>query len=210
MSKRLATRPAALLPTTPGVNLRKNEEKRWDYTSFDEIDGRHPWQDKVPEGCVLYPVRKLSRGQVMWFNFHLAKDMGLIPQDHPHKMTPELDKKIIETFSVQIVNEWDQENGAPVPPNLLKSNSYMATRYLQLQHADKQGRTSGDGRGIWNGTVRHRGTTWDVSSRGTGVTHAPILRACLCLAGAVGPHPPGADGHAFALSSAGQGGARAQ
>lgn len=170
MSKRLATRPTSLLPATSLANLRKVEERRWDYTSFDDIDGRHPWQDKVPEGCVLYPVRKLGRGQVMWFNFHLAKDMGLISADHPHKMTPELDKKIIETFSIQIVNEWDQENGAPIPPSLLKSHSYMATRYLQLQHSDKQGRTSGDGRGIWNGTIRHRGTTWDVSSRGTGVT----------------------------------------
>lgn len=119
---------------------------------------------------MLYPVRKLARGQVMWFNFQLAKDMGLIASDHPHKMTPELDKKIIETFSIQIVNEWDQEHGAQVPPNLLKPNAYMATRYLQLQHEDKQGRTSGDGRGIWNGTIRHRGTTWDISSRGTGVT----------------------------------------
>lgn len=170
MSKRLATRPATWNHPTPGQPSRKQDEKRWDYTSFDDIDGTHPWQDKVPEGCVLYPVRKLARGQVMWFNFHLAKDMGLIPSDHPHKMTPELDKKIIETFSLQIVNEWDQENGPPVPPNLLKSRPYMATRYLQLQHADKQGRTSGDGRGIWNGTIRHRGTTWDVSSRGTGVT----------------------------------------
>lgn len=169
MSKRLATRPAALNVPAPTLPSRK-EEKRWDYTSFDAIDGTHPWQDKVPEGCVLYPVRKLARGQVMWFNFQLAKDMGLIPTDHPHKMTPELDKKIIETFSIQIVNEWDQENGSPVPPNLLKPNPYMATRYLQLQHADKQGRTSGDGRGIWNGTIRHRGTTWDISSRGTGVT----------------------------------------
>lgn len=170
MSKRLATRPASWSPANSGSPSRRSEEKRWDYSSFDDVDGRHPWQDKVPEGCVLYPVRKLNRGQVLWFNFHLAKDMGLIASDHPHKMTPELDKKIIETFSIQIVNEWDQENGAPIPPNQLKPNPYMATRYLQLQHSDKQGRTSGDGRGIWNGTVRHRGTTWDISSRGTGVT----------------------------------------
>jgi hypothetical protein len=170
MSKRLATRPATWNQPTPGQSSRKQEEKIWDYTSFDDIDGTHPWQNKVPEGCVLYPVRKLSRGQVLWFNFHLAKDMGLLPVDHPHKMTPELDKKIIETFSIQIVNEWDQENGPAIPPNLLKPHPYMATRYLQLQHADKQGRTSGDGRGIWNGSIRHRGTTWDVSSRGTGVT----------------------------------------
>lgn len=46
----------------------------------------------------------------------------------------------------------------------------MATRYLQLQHKDKTGRTSGDGRSIWNGEVEHNGVVWDVSSRGTGVT----------------------------------------
>src|SRR5262249_27737447 len=35
----------------------------------------------------------------------------------------------------------------------------------------KRGLTSGDGRGIWNGSVRtHRGITYDISSRGTGAT----------------------------------------
>lgn len=169
MSKRLATRTASWSLSTTG-NPRKNEDRRWDYSSFDQLDGRHPWQESVPEGCVLYPTRKLNRGQIFWFNFELAKEMGLIPADHPMKLTPELDKKIIETFSIQIVNEWDQTHGAAIPPSLLKPHKYMATRYLQLQHADKRGRTSGDGRGIWNGSIRHRGTTWDVSSRGTGVT----------------------------------------
>jgi len=46
----------------------------------------------------------------------------------------------------------------------------MATRYLQSQHPDKTGRTSGDGRSIWNGQISYRGTTWDVSSCGTGAT----------------------------------------
>lgn len=170
MSKRLATRPNNLENSTNGNAARKLLDKRWDYSSFDQIDGQHPWQNKVPEGCILYPTRMLGRGQVLWFNFQLAKEMGLITQDHPHKLTPELDKKIIETFSLQILNEWDQENEVTVPSSLMKAKPYMATRYLQLQHADKQGRTSGDGRGIWNGTIRHRGVTWDVSSRGTGVT----------------------------------------
>src|SRR6185503_16252427 len=52
----------------------------------------------------------------------------------------------------------------------MKPNTYMATRYLQLQHTDKSGRTSGDGRCIWNGVVSSQGRVWDVSSRGTGVT----------------------------------------
>jgi hypothetical protein len=140
------------------------------WASFQKLDGHHPWQEAVPEGCVLYPVRKLERGQVAWFNFALAREMGLIDAKAPDVMTPELHDIIIETFSLQIVNEWDQNFGAPVPARFLKSKPYMATRYLQLQHADKQGRTSGDGRGIWNGSVKHRGRVWDVSSRGTGVT----------------------------------------
>ena len=52
----------------------------------------------------------------------------------------------------------------------IRPNKYMATRYLQLQHPSRRGTTSGDGRGIWNGEIRHRGRTWDVSSSGTGAT----------------------------------------
>jgi hypothetical protein len=46
----------------------------------------------------------------------------------------------------------------------------MSTRYLQLQHPCKKGTTSGDGRCIWNGLWTHNGQSWDISSRGTGVT----------------------------------------
>src|SRR5436190_17346319 len=46
----------------------------------------------------------------------------------------------------------------------------MATRYLQTQHRNRQGKTSGDGRSIWNGYVSTRGLTFDISSRGTGAT----------------------------------------
>ena len=140
------------------------------WAGFQKLDGHHPWQEAVPEGCVLYPVRRLEKGQVAWFNFALAREMGLIDAKAPDVMTPELHEILINTFSLQIVNEWDQNFGAPVPARFLKSKPYMATRYLQLQHADKQGRTSGDGRGIWNGSIKHKGRTWDVSSRGTGVT----------------------------------------
>jgi len=95
--------------------------------------------------------------------------MGLIPAHHGDEMTPELAARVIETFAIQIVNEYDRENGR-VAKNRLKNNVYMATRYLQLQHANKKGATSGDGRSVWNGTTTHKGVTWDVSSRGTGVT----------------------------------------
>ena len=157
MSKRIA-------PKTAGARAPAT------YEAFDQIDGRHPWQEAVPDGYVSYPVRKLDRGKVCYFNFSLAREMGLIPAQHPDELTPQLQAKIIETFSIQIINEYDQENGSRVPREMLKEHRYMATRYLQLQHANKRGRTSGDGRSVWNGIVEHKGTTWDVSSRGTGVT----------------------------------------
>lgn len=106
----------------------------------------------------------------MYFNFELAKEMGLISPRHPHEMTKELKQKLIETFSIRIINEYDIANKTHFPEENIKPNQYMATRYLQLQHPDKKGRTSGDGRSIWNGQVEHNGKVWDVSSRGTGVT----------------------------------------
>ncbi len=124
----------------------------------------------VPQGYVPYRVRELRTGDVAYFNFALAKEMGLLPHDHPHQMTAELKAKLIETFSIQIINEYDELMNRRVDPRTIKNNKYMASRYLQLQHANKRGTTSGDGRGIWNGVVEYRGKIWDVSSRGTGVT----------------------------------------
>jgi hypothetical protein len=167
MSKRLA--PALVSKKHPA--LKTSAKPKLDvYDAFDLIDGRHPWQDQVPEGFVGYPVRQLKFGKVAFFNFALAREMGLIPTSHPDELTPALEAKILATFNIQIINEYDQQNGYKAPAGTQKPHPHMATRYLQLQHANKQGKTSGDGRSIWNGTVRHRGTTWDVSSRGTGVT----------------------------------------
>ncbi len=159
MSKRLAPK----LETN--ARARSNA-----YDAFDLVDGRHPWQKSVAEGFVAYPVRKLERGKVLYFNFALAREMGLISAQHPDELTPALSAKILETFSIQIVNEYDLQQGIKHPKHVMKDHPYMATRYLQLQHANKQGRTSGDGRSVWNGTLQHKGVTWDISSRGTGVT----------------------------------------
>ncbi|MGZ3721741.1 MAG: hypothetical protein ACXVA9_02345 [Bdellovibrionales bacterium] len=152
---------------TKAFRSPKSEE---DYSAFTQLDGRHPWQEAVPEGLILYPVRKLSGGKVSYFNFELAIEMGLIPKDHPHKLTKKLSDSILETFCLRIVNEYDQQHKLRVSSQTMKPHSYMATRYLQLQHSDKTGRTSGDGRCIWNGVVASRHGVWDVSSRGTGVT----------------------------------------
>lgn len=152
------------------------------YSPFDQLDGTHPWMDSVKDGFVAYKVRELRTGKIAYFNFILAKEMGLIPHDHPSQMTDDLENKLIETFALQIINEYDELSQRRIDPKTIRSQPYMATRYLQLQHTNKQGKTSGDGRGIWNGTVSHRGITWDVSSRGTGVT---------CLApGAVAAQKP--------------------
>ncbi|MEZ0391080.1 MAG: hypothetical protein ACAH59_02615 [Pseudobdellovibrionaceae bacterium] len=141
-----------------------------DLAAFDQLDGSHPWMDVIPDGYVPYRVRELGTGEIAYFNFILAKEMGLIPSDHPHNMTEALKAKLIQTFSLQIINEYDELTKRRVDPKSIKPKKFMASRYLQLQHSNRQGKTSGDGRGIWNGTVEYRGRVWDVSSRGTGVT----------------------------------------
>ncbi|MGZ3768204.1 MAG: hypothetical protein ACXVCP_05905 [Bdellovibrio sp.] len=148
----------------------KLKEQQDFYSSFEQLDGNHPWMEAVTDGYVTYRVRELRTGKAAYFNFVLAKEMGLIPPDHPHEMNKELEDKLISSFSLQIINEFDELSQRRIDPKTIRPNRYMATRYLQLQHSNKQGKTSGDGRGIWNGTVTHKGTTWDVSSRGTGVT----------------------------------------
>jgi len=119
---------------------------------------------------VEYPARRRRDGRVAFFNFALAREMGLLPARHPDRMTAELSRTVLETFCLVIWNEYDQMNRGPLPERDRLPHTYMATRYLQLQHPDKRGASSGDGRSVWNGCLRHRGTTWDVSSQGTGVT----------------------------------------
>ena len=140
------------------------------YSSFGRINGQHPFKDQVPGGRVEYKARYKKGGKVTFFNFDLAKEMGLIPKSHETKLNPELEKEILETFSLVIINEYDEMNKIKFPQDEIHPHTYMATRYLQLQHPDKTGRTSGDGRSIWNGTFRGNGQTWDVSSCGTGAT----------------------------------------
>ncbi len=140
------------------------------YPSFDQLDGRHSFKIAVPDGYIDYQARSRPDGKVFYFNFSLAKEMGLIPLHHPEVLDAALQDQILETFSIQIINEYDLEHGVGIDPRDLKPHRFMATRYLQLQHPDKRGSTSGDGRGIWNGEVHHQGTTWDVMSSGTGAT----------------------------------------
>ncbi len=142
-----------------------------EYSSFDQLDGRHPLQKALPEMVVSYRARTRKGAKIAYFNFHLAKEMGLIPEDHPEIMNASLEKKLIETFSIIIINEYDDINGKKFPEKEIKPHKYMATRYLQLQHPNKMGKTSGDGRSVWNGQFKgKKGKVWDVSSCGSGAT----------------------------------------
>jgi uncharacterized protein YdiU (UPF0061 family) len=138
------------------------------YEKFKELDGTHPWRDVSPDGYVDYQARYRPNGRVLYFNFPLAKEMGLIPSDHPSSINKELEQVILDTFSLQIINEYDLQTGRKFPPESIKPHPYMATRYLQTQHRNKQGKTSGDGRSIWNGCIKNDTLTFDISSRGTG------------------------------------------
>jgi hypothetical protein len=133
------------------------------------LDGSHPLRDAIPQGYVDYPVRRRKGGRVFLFNFELAREMGVLPPDAPDVLDRGLKAEILRAFSLQIVNEYDVEHD----PGALSGTGprrYMATRYLQLQHPDRRGMTSGDGRSIWNGVLRSGSRTWDVSSCGTGAT----------------------------------------
>lgn len=149
--------------------IRKSK-KEASYPRFKKINGEHPFQKACPNSCVLYKARKRHGGKVAYFNFDLAKEMGLIPKDHDGIVTKELEDQILETFSIVIINEYDEINNVQFNEEDILPHKYMATRYLQLQHPNKQGKTSGDGRSIWNGQVSHKGVTWDISSCGTGAT----------------------------------------
>jgi uncharacterized protein YdiU (UPF0061 family) len=140
------------------------------YRAFARIDGRHPFRDAAPGSSVDYAARRRHDGRLAFFNFALAREMGLIPANHPDRLTSGLTRTVLDAFSLVIVNEYDLEHGLRVPPRDRLPHPYMATRYLQLQHRDRRGTTSGDGRSVWNGAWRHAGTTWDLSSCGTGVT----------------------------------------
>src|SRR5215217_2573651 len=106
------------------------------YEAFEKLDGTHSWRDACPDGYVDYMARVRPGGRVAWFNFPLAREMGLIPANHADRVTPQLERKVIETFALQIINEYDLASGETFPAKLLKPNAYMATRYLQAQHKD--------------------------------------------------------------------------
>ena len=81
------------------------------YEKFKEVDGTHPWRNVSPDGYVDYRARYRPQGRVVYFNFPLAKEMGLIPADHPSQINKQLEQIILDTFSLVIINEYDLEQG---------------------------------------------------------------------------------------------------
>jgi len=153
---------------TGSISSNRAPGKR--YLRLESIDGRHPLQHAVPSAVVRYTARRRRDSEIAFFNFDLAREIGLIPAHHPDELDAALRRSLLDTFSLVIVNEWDEAHGNRPKSRDRRTHRYMATRYLQLQHPDKRGLNSGDGRSIWNGLVRGRGGSWDVSSCGTGVT----------------------------------------
>jgi uncharacterized protein YdiU (UPF0061 family) len=140
------------------------------YGRFNKLDGSHPLKNLIPNFCIEYKARIRPGGKVKFFNFELAKNMGLIAKEHPEELNPDLEKVLLEHFGIIIINEFDEMNNRNFPSESIKSNTYMATKYLQMQHPDKTGKTSGDGRSVWLGQVKNKGQCWDVSGCGTGAT----------------------------------------
>ncbi|MDH5377999.1 MAG: hypothetical protein OEX00_06750 [Gammaproteobacteria bacterium] len=153
-------------------NHKKNglSEAHSRYETITSIDGTHPLRKYCASSYVDYRARHRHGGEVFYFNFALAREMGLIPQSHDDAMNPGLENALLRTFSLQIINEYDIENRTRIKAEDIYPGTYMATRYLQLQHKDKRGLYSGDGRSIWNGYFRSKQGTWDISSCGTGTT----------------------------------------
>ncbi len=151
-------------------NFKKKHIEKESYDSFEQINGSHSLKSAVPESYIEYNVRKKHHGKVQFFNFNLAREMGLISKDHPISLPKKLEDQILDTFSIVIINEYDIIHKTPIAKKDIKPNKYMATKYLQLQHECKKGSTSGDGRSIWNGEFENNGTVWDISSCGTGAT----------------------------------------
>lgn len=153
-------------------NKKKSATKRGKgpYSHFARINGKHPFKAAVPNGFVDYAVRARHGGKLFYFNFDLAEEIGLIPKGERHVMTSALSRAVLETFSLQIINEYDITHGVKIPKEDICPHRYMATRYLQMQHPDKKGATSGDGRSIWNGSFKGPQGRWDLSSCGAGVT----------------------------------------
>ena len=80
------------------------------YAELMKINGDHPFKNTWPLGYIEYEARARKNGKVLWFNFDLAKEMGLIPASHTNEINKALSNQLIDTFALTIINEWDLVN----------------------------------------------------------------------------------------------------
>src|SRR5215213_7774315 len=102
------------------------------YDKLKSLDGRHPWRDVSPDGYVDYRVRPRPGGRVVYFNYALARELEMIPANHADRMDARLEKALLETFALQIINEYDLAHRKVLLKDA-RPHPYMATRYLQSQ-----------------------------------------------------------------------------
>ncbi len=139
-------------------------------TSLFEKVCTHELFSKIPEMCLPYSVKSNSKGKIFYLNENFCYELGILGKNFSGKDLSFLKKEILEFFNLQIINDYDRLNHTSISSENVKPYFCFATRYLQLQHKSTLGKTSGDGRAIWNGTISNKGKVWDISSRGTGVT----------------------------------------
>ena len=65
------------------------------YEKFKELDGTHPWREVSPDGYVDYQAHYRPKGRVLYFNFPLARELELIPFDHPPTVNKDLEQTIL-------------------------------------------------------------------------------------------------------------------
>ena len=82
-----------------------------EYSKFEKRDGSHAFKKAVPDGFVDYAARRLPGGEVVWFNFDLARRIGLLPASHPDTLNARLRRKILDTFCLTIINEYELDRG---------------------------------------------------------------------------------------------------
>lgn len=153
------------------VSKKKFQQKvKSDYKVFRKINGDHPYKDATSFSYVEYEARKRKGGKVRFFNFDLAKEIGLLKKSHPEEVNADLEAELLDCFAITIINEYDIINKVKIPEKDKLDRKYMATRYLQLQNPNKKGVYSGDGRSIWNGYFESNNGVWDITSCGTGAT----------------------------------------
>ena len=71
------------------------------YEKFKELDGTHPWREVSPDGYLDYQAHYRPKGRVLYFNFPLARELELIPVDHP----PSINKDLEQTARLNAVED---------------------------------------------------------------------------------------------------------